>query len=129
MYETHVHKKGVHFLSCRVWDPTLHYLNRNHVLLLSPLNFVFRIPVRRLRMFSGCSWHPDPCHVQLALCGLGGLDHKNTILIWCFCGCWCCCLGYDDSQQVPSWCTSRCYTAVLLVNITVYKNNYKLRTI
>lgn len=63
VYETHVHKKRLHFLSCGVWDPTPHYLNRNHMLCLSPLNFVFKIPSRRLRMFSGCCWYPDPCHV------------------------------------------------------------------
>lgn len=44
VWNTHVHKKRVHFLSFGAWDPTPHYLNRNHVLLLFPLNFVFKIP-------------------------------------------------------------------------------------
>lgn len=89
-------KKGC--VSCGVWDPTLHYLNRNHVFLLSPLNCVFKIPSEETE--------DDPCHMELASCGLGWRDHKSNSelafpwLLVLLAGLW-------WWQQVPSVCTFR----------------------
>lgn len=83
--------------------PTPHYLNRDHVLLLSPLNFVFKIPSEETEDALRVLLIPDPWHMELASCVLRWHDHKNTVLSWPVHGCWCCWLGCDDgSRYLPA---------------------------
>lgn len=126
MYETHVHKKRVHFLSCGIWDPTLHCLNRNHVLCLSPLNFVFKIPSEETEGAAGIlisvTWN------WLHVC-FGGMTIKK-ILSWPFHGCWCCWLGCDGGSRylhcAHSGFSLQCYW---LISQFTKEKIYILRTI
>lgn len=96
VWNTYTKKKRLHFLSCGLWDPPLHYLNRNHVLLLSPLSFVLKIPREETEDVLRALLAPWPVTWNWLHVLLWPQKHNSELaFLWL----WCCWLGCDDGSR------------------------------